>query len=103
LFQNVTDSSSPRHGAVQCAASRVRTALAEHGTDVVHRFHSLLADSGFPVDPAPDLEPTSPPPTRLAELGWMATKGTTWVLRGSTDLVPALLALAVRECLTAGK
>jgi lysophospholipase L1-like esterase len=70
---------------------------------IARRFHSLLADSGFPVDPAPDLEPTSPPPTRLAELGWMATKGTAWVLRRSTDLVPALLALAVREWLTAGK
>lgn len=27
----------------------------------------------------------------------MATKGTAWVLRRSTDLVPALLALAVKE------
>jgi lysophospholipase L1-like esterase len=70
---------------------------------IAGRFHALLAASGFPVGPAPDPEPTSPPPTRLAEIGWMATKGTAWVLRRSTDLVPALLALAIRERLTADK
>ena len=31
----------------------------------------------------------------------MATKGTTWLVRRSRDLVPALVALAVREWLTA--
>ena len=31
----------------------------------------------------------------------MATKGTTWLVRRSRDLVPALLAMAVREWLTA--
>ena len=67
------------------------------------RFHALLAESGFPVGQAPDLEPTSPPPTRLAEIGWMATKGTAWVVKRSTDLVPALLALAVRERLTSSR
>jgi hypothetical protein len=45
----------------------------------------------------PDPEPSSPPPTRLAEIGWLATKGTAWVLRRSTDLVPGLPALAIRE------
>jgi hypothetical protein len=29
--------------------------------------------------------------------GWMATKGTAWVLRRSTDLVPSLLMMAARE------
>jgi lysophospholipase L1-like esterase len=66
------------------------------------RFHALLAASGYPVGPAPDPEPSSPPPTRLAEAGWMATKGTAWLIRRSTDLVPALLALAVREWLRPG-
>jgi hypothetical protein len=70
---------------------------------IARRFHALLAESGFPVGQAPDLEPTSPPPTRLAEIGWMATKGTAWVVKRSTDLVPALLALAVRERLTASR
>ena len=61
------------------------------------RFHGLLAASGFPVGDGPDPEPSSPPPTRLAEFGWMATKGTGWLFRRSRDLVPALAALAVRE------
>jgi hypothetical protein len=63
------------------------------------RFHALLAAAGFPVGPGPDPEPSSPPPTRLAEVGWMATKGTAWLVRRSRDLVPALVALALREWL----
>jgi hypothetical protein len=59
----------------------------------------MLAASGYPVGPGPDPEPSSPPPSRLAEFGWMATKGTAWLIRRSTDLVPALAALAVREWL----
>ena len=42
-----------------------------------------------------------PAPTRLAEVGWMATKGTAWLVRRSRDLVPALTALAVHEWLGA--
>ena len=42
-------------------------------------------------------EPGNPPPTRRDELAWLATKGTAWVLRRSTDLVPSLLAMAFRE------
>ena len=35
------------------------------------RFHALLAASGYPVGPGPDPEPSSPPPTRLAQAaGW---------------------------------
>ena len=63
------------------------------------RFHALLAASGFPVGPDPDPEPSSPPPTRLAEVGWMATKGTAWLIRRSRDLVPALVGLALLEWL----
>jgi hypothetical protein len=37
----------------------------------------------------------------MAEIRWMATKGTTWLARRSRDLAPALLALAVREWLAA--
>jgi len=66
------------------------------------RFHALLAASGYPVGPGPDPEPSSPPPTRLAEIGWMATKGTAWLIRRSRDLVPALVGLAVREWLAGG-
>lgn len=64
---------------------------------IARRFHEQLAAAGHPVGPAPDAEPSSPPPSRIAELGWMATKGTAWVVRRSTDLVPGLLAMAVRE------
>ena len=65
------------------------------------QFHALLAGAGFPVGPGPDPEPSTPPPSRMAEILWMATKGTAWLARRSRDLVPALLALAVREWLTA--
>ena len=68
---------------------------------VACQFHALLAGTGFPVGPGPDPEPSTPPPSRMAEIRWMATKGTTWLARRSRDLVPALLALAVREWLTA--
>jgi hypothetical protein len=67
------------------------------------RFHALLAASGYPVGPGPDPDPSSPPPTRLAEIGWMATKGTAWLIRRSRDLVPALVGLAVREWLAGGR
>lgn len=61
------------------------------------RYYDALAAAGIPVGTRPDPEPSNPPPTRLAELAWMATKGTGWVLKRSTDLVPGLLALAVQE------
>src|SRR6185437_5146351 len=67
------------------------------------RFHALLAAADFPVGPGPDPEPSSPPPTRLAEVGWMTTKGTAWLIRRSRDLVPALVGLAVREWLGLGR
>jgi hypothetical protein len=67
------------------------------------RFHALLGASGFPVGPGPDPEPSSRPPTRLAEVHWMATKGTRWLVRRSRDLVPALVGLAVREWLGLGR
>jgi lysophospholipase L1-like esterase len=64
------------------------------------RFYDLLVAAGVPAGPRPDPEPSSPPPSRVAEIGWLATKGTAWVLRRSTDLVPGLLAMAVRDWLT---
>jgi lysophospholipase L1-like esterase len=59
-------------------------------------FHALWRPR-HQLGPAPDAEPANQPPSRLAEFGWMATKGTAWVLRRSTDLVPYLLAMAVAE------
>ena len=61
------------------------------------RFHDQLTAAGLATGPRPDPEPSSPPPSRLAEIGWLATKGTAWVVRRSTDLVPGLVAMAIRE------
>ena len=64
---------------------------------IARRFHAMLAAAGLQVGMPPQAEPSNPPPSRLAEVSWMATKGTAWVLRRSTDLVPSLLAMAVAE------
>ena len=72
----------------------------ERGHRLIARsFHGLLAAAGHQLGPVPDAEPANPPPTRLAQVAWMATMGTGWVLRRSTDLVPHLLALAAGELL----
>jgi hypothetical protein len=78
------------------AADRLHPSERGHRL-IARRFHALLAQAGHPVGLAPDPEPGNPPPTRLAELAWLATKGTAWMLRRSTDLVPGLLAMAARE------
>jgi lysophospholipase L1-like esterase len=64
---------------------------------IARRFHALLVAAGHPVGPEPGAEPMNPPPSRVAELTWMATKGTAWVVRRSTDLIPSLLAMAFAE------
>jgi len=64
---------------------------------IASEFHDRLAARGIPVGGRPGTEPTSPAPTRRAQLGWLATKGTRWVLDRSTDLIPGLLLLAARE------
>jgi len=72
----------------------------ERGHRMIARsFHGLLAAAGHPVGPPPDPEPANPPPSRLAEIAWMATMGTAWVIRRSTDLVPYLLSMAAAEML----
>jgi lysophospholipase L1-like esterase len=70
----------------------------ERGHRLIARsFHALLAAEGHQLRPAPAAEPANPAPSRLAEFAWMATKGTAWVLRRSTDLIPYLLAMAAAE------
>jgi len=64
---------------------------------IAGRFHALLAQAGHQVGPPPGAEPLNEPPTKAEQLAWMATKGTAWVLRRSTDLVPSLLAMAFAE------
>ena len=106
------DEVARRHGTVHLDAARDPATYERRywSVDRLHpnerghrliacRFHALLAASGYPVGPGPDPEPSSPPPTRLAEARWMATKGTAWLIRRSRDLVPALVGLAVREWL----
>jgi hypothetical protein len=50
-----------------------------------------------PVAPAPDPEPGNRALADLAELAWLAARGTGWVLRRSTKLVFYPLAVAARE------
>jgi lysophospholipase L1-like esterase len=64
---------------------------------IARRFHALLAQAGRPVGPPPGAEPMNQPPTKVEQFAWMATKGTAWVVRRSTDLVPSLLAMAFAE------
>ncbi len=110
------DEVARRHGTVHLDAARDPATYERRywSVDRLHpnerghrliacRFHALLAVSGCPVGPGPDPEPSSPPPTRRAEAGWMATKGTARLIRRSRDLVPALVGLAVREWLGAGQ
>jgi lysophospholipase L1-like esterase len=78
------------------AADRLHPSERGHRL-IARRFHTLLAAAGHQVGPPPDLEPGNPPPSRRDELAWLATKGTAWVLRRSTDLVPRLFAMAFRE------
>jgi lysophospholipase L1-like esterase len=66
------------------------------------RGHRLLARSycallQLPPQQWPGAEPSSPPPTRRAQVGWMATKGTRWMVDRSQDLVPYLLHMMVAE------
>jgi lysophospholipase L1-like esterase len=83
----------------RCMWSVDRLHPSERGhRHIACRFHDQLAAHGHPVGPRPDTEPTSPPPTRRDEFAWMATKGTKWVLRRCTDLLPYLVAMAVRDC-----
>jgi hypothetical protein len=88
----------PDHGL---SVDRTVAALRAAGAEVLTM---RLPDPGQMCGlPGPDPEPTSPPPTRGAEMGWMATKGTAWLVRRSRDLVPALVGLAVREWLGLGR
>lgn len=78
------------------AADRLHPSERGHRL-IARRFHGMLAEAGYPVAEPPDPEPSNTPPGRLAVLAWLATKGTAWVVRRSTDLVPSLVAMAIRE------
>jgi lysophospholipase L1-like esterase len=69
---------------------------------VIVGINDTLRASFDPPRFARAAEPSSPPPTRLAQAGWMATKGTAWVIRRSTDLVPYLVFMGIRELWAGG-
>ncbi|MFE2724766.1 SGNH/GDSL hydrolase family protein [Kitasatospora sp. NPDC059327] len=60
-------------------------------------FHDLLAAAGRPLGPAPAADRVDPSPGAVADLWWMATRGTSWVAERSTDLLPGLLGLVAVE------
>ncbi|GAA1816547.1 SGNH/GDSL hydrolase family protein [Luedemannella flava] len=60
-------------------------------------YHDLMRGAGLALGPRPGPEPRNPAPTRAAQLRWLATKGTGWLVARSTDLVPALTWLAAVE------
>ncbi|MER5553456.1 SGNH/GDSL hydrolase family protein [Streptomyces sp. NPDC002793] len=73
-----------------------------HPAEAGHRrlaagFHRLLAERGLVLGDRPGHEPQQPPPTRAAAARWLATEGTGWLARRSTDLLPQLLGLAAAE------
>lgn len=71
---------------------------SERGHRLIARsYHELLRDTGVALGEVPGAEPVNPPPTRRDQFRWMATKGTRWLLDRSTDLVPYLCAMALRE------
>ncbi|MFJ6608619.1 SGNH/GDSL hydrolase family protein [Streptomyces lydicus] len=72
---------------------------SERGHRLLARaFHAALADTGLPVGRPPALTLDGRPPSRAGSALWMATRGTRWVAARCTDLLPGLLALAVKEC-----
>ena len=63
------------------------------------RFWDRLDAAGHQMAARPDPEPAGPGATRRDDLVWMATKGTSWFVRRSIDLIPYLLFMAAREAL----
>jgi len=100
----VADAAAARYGSVHFDAAghpqtydrRMWSVDRLHPSERGHRLvaHSYAALLGVP---GPGLEPDGLPPTRRAKLGWLATKGTRWVVDRSTDLVPYLVAMAAAE------
>ncbi|OLB77459.1 MAG: hypothetical protein AUI14_16115 [Actinobacteria bacterium 13_2_20CM_2_71_6] len=68
---------------------------SERGHRLVAHSYAALLDVAPALRPA--REPSSPAPTRRAQMGWMATKGTRWVWDRSRDLVPYLMGMAAAE------
>ena len=106
----VTDMVAARHDTVHFDAAgnpdsydrRMWSVDRLHPSERGHRFlacsfFDLLAARCGPLGRRPDPSPSSPPPTAGAQAWWMATQGTRWMIRRSTDLLPGLLRLAWAE------
>lgn len=78
------------------SVDRLHPAERGHRT-VAADFHGLLAARGLALGTPPGREPEQPPPSRTDSLLWLATAGTGWLVRRSTDLLPQLLCLAGAE------
>lgn len=71
---------------------------SERGHRLLARlFSACLAQRGIRPVELPGSEPSNPEPSAWAQAGWMATKGTGWLVRRSHDLVPRLLQLAATD------
>ncbi len=71
---------------------------SERGHRLLARlFAARLAEHGMAPLAPPDPEPANPEPSAWAQAGWIATKGTGWLIRRSRDLVPGLARLAWAE------
>jgi lysophospholipase L1-like esterase len=93
-FDAATDSAA--YDPAMWAVDRLHPSERGHRL-IARRFHALLAEAGHRMGAAPGAEPVNQPPSKAEQLAWMATKGTAWVARRSTDLVPSLLAMAFAE------
>ena len=70
---------------------------------IAARCHALLAERGLAQGTPPAAEPEQPPPGAAASLYWLATSGTAWLARRSTDLLPQLLRMAGEELRSAAR
>lgn len=107
----VADTVAARHGTLHFDAAdhpatydrRMWSVDRLHPSERGHRllatsFFDLVADvPGVPAGARPSVEPGNPDPTFTAQAWWMATRGTQWVARRSTDLVPYLVKMMVAE------
>lgn len=110
----VADEVAARHGTLHFNAADHPATYDRRmwSVDRLHpseRGHRLLAASffdlvsvalGVPLAARPSAEPGNPDPTFAAQAWWMATRGTQWMARRSTDLVPSLAKMMVTEWLT---
>jgi GDSL-like Lipase/Acylhydrolase family len=106
----VADMVAERHGTLHFDAAghpltydpRMWSVDKLHPSERGHRllaasFADLLAGAGVPVHEKLDIEPTSPEPSRIGQMWWLASRGTAWLVARSTDLVPYLVKMAATE------